>query len=76
MNKARRKRLEEIRGKIEELRDELETVKDEEEAAKDNMPESLWETEKYEKMDDAVSDMELAIDSLDDVMSYLESVCE
>ena len=74
MNNTRRRKIKNIMDRMEELRQllsdissDLEEVKDEEEEARDNIPESLWETEKYQKADEAV-------DALENAMSYLEDM--
>ena len=72
MNKARRKALADIQSKIEELQCLLEDIKDDEEMAKDNMPENLWESERYEMMEEAVSNMEYALDNLQDAIDNIE----
>lgn len=58
--------------KLEALREEIECIKDEEEEAFDNFPESLQESERGEAMQEAISNLEYAFDSIDEVISYLE----
>ena len=72
MNKVRRKELTDLLEKFEsiqslllDLKDGLQSVRDEEQDAFDNMPESLQESERGEKMN-------TAIDALDEAISYIE----
>ena len=76
MNKARRKSLQEILDKMDELRSMLETLKDEEEEYRDNIPENLWGSERYEKADEAVDNLDSALDSFDEIADYIESAME
>ena len=76
MNKARRKQLGEVTAKIKELYELLENIKDEEEEAAGNLPESLQETAQHDAMEDAVENMELALDSLQEAISYIEDAAE
>ena len=76
MNKARRKSLQEILDKVDELRSMLETLKDEEEEYRDNIPENLWGSERYEKADEAVDNLDSALDSFDEITEYIETAME
>lgn len=75
MNKIRRKQLAAIQSKIAELQEMLEALHDEEQEAIDNMPESLWGSDRYEAMEEAASNIELAIDSIGDAVDYIEEAC-
>lgn len=46
---------------------------DEETEARDNMPESLWETERYAAMDEACDNLDSALSSIDEVIDYAET---
>jgi len=72
MNKERRKSLKEIAEQLEILKDALEEVMANEEEARDNIPESLWESERYEKAEAACENLSYAIDSLEEVFDYIE----
>ena len=61
MNKQRRKELQKIYELINEAKDRLEMVKDEEEEYKDNMPENLQGSERYERAEEIVNDLDEAI---------------
>ena len=49
MNNDRRNKLQKIYDQLEELREKLDFIIEDEQTALDNMPESMWETERYEK---------------------------
>lgn len=72
MNKIRRKQLAAIMEKLEELKADLETLKEEEEDYRDNMPENLWGSERYEKAEAACDNLDYALDSLEEAVSYIE----
>ena len=55
MNKNRRKRIADLRERIDIIKNELEEVMEEEQDARDNLPNNLQDSEKAEKMDEAVS---------------------
>jgi len=74
MNKSRRKWIADTIEKLEELKSDVESIRDEEEEYKDNMPENLSLSEKYEKAEEAVSDLEYAIEALADAIDYLNSI--
>lgn len=78
MNKARRKALLDLKERIESLQSDvydvlnaLETFKDEEQEYLDNMPDNLQGSEKYEKAEEAVSNLEEAYSTLEDITSSL-----
>lgn len=73
MNKNRRKQIDDVLEQLNPLLLEIESVKDEEQEAYDNLPESMQNGDKGEKMADAVNNLEYAFDSLTEVIDYLES---
>lgn len=76
MNKVRRAKLNAIINALNDLRSDLELVHDEEQDVMDNMPESLQESERYERMEEAVDNMDDAMSSLDDAVDSLECAME
>ena len=74
MNKARRKKIEEIREAISSLYDDLESVKIDEEDAFDNLPESLQESDRGESMQDAIDHLDSACDMLQEAIDELEDI--
>lgn len=76
MNKQRRKKLDSIHRRIVELSEEIQAVTQDEQDSLDNMPESLQEGERGQRMQDIVSDLESASDNLQEAAEILESVIE
>ena len=74
MNAERRKNLEKVEALIGEARTLLEDIKSEEEDAYGNLPESLQNTERGEKMDEAISEMDDIIDTLEDAEGRLYDI--
>lgn len=76
MNAIRRK---EVKMLIESLtinREVLEGLQSEEQEAYDNLPESLQESERGERMSEIIGNFESALSSLDELIEYLESTLE
>lgn len=71
MNAKRRKEIERLYTKLEDIKADIENIRDEEEEAYDNLPESLLDGERGEKMQDAIANLENATTSIDDVLDYL-----
>ena len=76
MNKNRRNELTAVLAKIEEIRNELESIMNDEEEYRDNMPENLQGSERFEQSDNACSEMQIALDGLDEVFLNIESAQE
>lgn len=76
VNKIRRKELQIISNQIEELRSSLEDLCAEEEEYRDNMPENLWGSERYDKAEEAITNMEDAISALEDAISSIDAAAE
>lgn len=76
MNKQRRKEIQEIIDRIEAIKSDLETVRDDEQFYMDSIPENLMGSERYEKAEEAVSNLEGACDNLDEALEQLEAAME
>ena len=76
MNKSRRKQLENLSGRISEIKDELESILNDEEEYRDNMPENLQSSERYETSDNACSEMQDALCSLEEAVSSIDAAQE
>ena len=73
MNNARRKKLQKIYDQLEELKEKLDFIIEDEQTALDNMPESMWETERYENMESGLESLEDVQNSLDTfIMEFSE----
>ncbi|RHA57653.1 hypothetical protein DW932_18260 [Bacteroides intestinalis] len=76
MNNNRRKHINDVMEQLNILLTEIEEIKDEEQEAYDNLPESLQDGDKGEKMSEAVGNLEYAYDGLTEVLDYLDSAKE
>lgn len=76
MNKRRRKELSDIIGELMNLREQIEMLMDEEQECFDNLGESLQQTERGETMENAIAEMDSAMDSIDDAIESLETASE
>lgn len=76
MNKIRRKELQSTIDQLIELMSSLEDLQAEEEEYRDNMPENLWGSDRYEKAEEAIFNMEDAVSSLEEAISSIEAAME
>ena len=73
MNKQRRKDIDTLIQALEEIRTQIQFVLEEEQEYLDNMPENLQNSERYETAQTAVSELEEADGSIDDIIEHLEN---
>jgi hypothetical protein len=76
MNADRRKLLSAILSDLEAIKSRIEEVKDDEQSAFDNMPESIQQGEKGQKVEAAVSSLEDAENEIDSAISSIETAGE
>ncbi len=76
MNNARRKEIDKLTAQIEEIKEAIEALRDEEQEAFDNMPESLQDGERGEKMQSAIDALEYAADDLQECLDHLSEASE
>ena len=76
MNKARRKRIQDVQTQLEVLKQEIDSIMAEEQEALENMPESLQESERGEAMQEAIYALESAFNSCDELDEYLADACD
>ena len=75
MNQSQRKTLADIMAKLEGLRCAVEDMKSEEEDKLDNMPESLRYSDKGDKGDEVVGNLDSAMDNLQSAIDDLDAAC-
>ena len=68
MNKERRKQLENIAEQLESLKLELEEVKEQEEEAFENMPESLQESDRGQRMQEVIDILDNSFSSIEEAI--------
>ena len=76
MNNKRRAQLGEAKELINKALAIASVVLDNEEDCMDNLPENLQSSEKYEKMEDAVSSLEELIEHLEDAIESANEAAE
>ena len=67
-----RKKLEELVSEVESVKSDVEDIQWEEEEYRDNMPENLQGSERYDKADEACTNLSDAVDALDDMIGVLD----
>ena len=73
MNAKRRKRIDVLLAQLAAIQEELEEISQEEQDYLDNMPENLMGSEKYSTAEENCENLTSALDSLGEVVDYLES---
>lgn len=76
MNKERRKKIEVIKDSFLDLQEDLQALLDEEQEAYDNLPESLQESEKGERMSSSIENIDSAMSSLGEVIEFLDELIQ
>ncbi len=76
MNNKRRKQISEVLNSLEDLREAIESIHADEEDAFENLPESLEGSDRYDAMEEAVSNLEDAVDLVDELIEALENAKE
>ena len=76
MNDRRRRTIRRLAALFEDVKPELEEVRDDETASLENLPESLQDGERGEKMQEAIDALDQAVDGLDELLELLETAVE
>lgn len=71
MNKARREEISQVIADLEKIRERIEEIAGDEQSYYDNMPENLQSSSKGDAAEEAVSNLEEAAATVEDVISYL-----
>ena len=71
MNNARRKQIGRFIDNLNAAAAGIQTLRDEEEAAYDALPESLQDTGRADAMQEAMENLESAVDALGEAVDYL-----
>lgn len=67
-----RKKLDELVSEFESVKSDVEDIQWEEEEYRDNMPENLQWSERYDKADEACTNLSDAVDALDGMIGALD----
>ena len=76
MNKARRRSIDRIQAQLLDLIEELRAIHEEEQDAIDNIPESLLESDRAQRMQEGADLLETQLDTLEEVAGELQSIVE
>lgn len=76
MNAKRRKEIEKLSAQIEEIKMAIDSLRDDEQEAYDNLPDSLQETERGQKMESAIEVLDYASDDLQECLDHLLEAVE
>lgn len=71
MNAKRRKEIEKLSAQIEEIKMAIDSLHDDEQEAYDNLPDSLQEAERGQKMESAIEALDYASDDLQECLNHL-----
>lgn len=72
MNKERRKSIDYIIAKLDELEERIDALINEEQDSLDNLPDNLQESTRAERMQEAIENLEYAIDSIEETITNLQ----
>lgn len=73
MNNARREKLRGAVARLSDVHSIVDSVCDKELDCMDNMPENLQYTERFEHMEDAVDDLNEALEKLDEAKDHIQA---
>ena len=76
MNAQRRKELLELAAKSQDLLDALEHIRDDEQEYLDNMPEGIKDGDKGDKSQEAIDNLDSAVDAFYTAIADIESATE
>ena len=76
MNKGRRERLKKQLRLLGEMREEIEAIRDEEQEAYDNLPESLQDGERGERLEENIETLDNILENLEPIAEELDELAE
>jgi hypothetical protein len=76
MNKERRNRINKVIEQLETLKDEISDISMEESEAYDNLPEGIQDSDRGEAMQEAIDNLDMASDTFDDIIEYLNEATQ
>ena len=76
MNKARRISITKIADSLQALKSDVESIQSEEQDAYDNLPESLQDSERGDRMQEAIDNLEDALTLIDEAVASLMQAAE
>lgn len=76
MNKARRISITKIADSLQALKSDVESIQSEEQDAYDNLPESIQDGERGDRMQEAIGNLEDALNLIDEAVASLMQAAE
>ena len=76
MNKTKRDRLKTVRNLLNQASNIVSEVLDDEQDCLDNMPENLQYSDRYERMEAAISNLEDGLNSIEPAEKYIADAAE
>ncbi len=76
MNKARRISITKIADSLQALKSDVESIQSEEQDAYDNLPESLQDSERGDRMQEAIDNLDDAMTLIDEAVTALTLAAE
>ena len=76
MNERKRKKLTVVSGLLDRALDIINAVAEDEQDSMDNIPENFQETDRFEKMENAVELLESAADQIESAKENIEAAME
>lgn len=76
MNKTRRKRIQDIIDQLEGLKSEIEELQAKEQDSFDAIPENMQQSERAEKSETAINELEEAADNIQNAIDNLQTSIE
>lgn len=76
MNKARRISITKIADSLQALKSDVESIQSEEQDAYDNLPESLQDSERGDRMQEAIDNLDDALTLIDEAVTSLMQAAE
>lgn len=72
MNNTRRKEISKILTVLKTLQSDIENIKDDEEYSYDNLPEGFQDSDRGGRMQEAIENLDGALESIEESINYLE----
>ena len=76
MNVTRRKQLAKLVEQLESVMSDIDTIREQEQEAYDNMPESIQESERGDRMSEIIDSIQYAYDNVSDAVYNINEAIE
>lgn len=76
MNATRRKQLAKLVEQLESIMSDIDTIREQEQEAYDNMPDSIQESERGDRMSEIIDSIQYAYDNVSDAVDNINEAIE